>query len=70
MHSPLDIFPVIFFTLICKSIKPYRSPVPFLDCIFEAVFPGTRSLRYESLQTSLCPSNGSKVNQLRKRLQG
>lgn len=59
-----------FFTLVHKSVKPYRSPVPFLNCIFEAVFPGTKSLWHESLRTSLCPCNGSKVNQLWKALQG
>lgn len=47
-HSLLGIFPVGFNPNLQVSKKPYRNPVPFLDCIVEAAFPGTKSLQKET----------------------
>lgn len=43
-HSLLGIFPVGFYPNLQISKKPYRNPVPFLDCIVEAAFPGRQGV--------------------------
>lgn len=59
-HSLLGIFPVGFYPNLQVSKNPHRNPVPFLDCIVEAIFPGTRSLqkRVTRVTRKLEPAQG------------